>query len=203
MGFSRRFVLALALVGVVAAPAQAQRGFAFSVDFGYTGVEGGNWADVMKDGIHAEIMLDYLFDSGVILGAGYYFVSYNLQPAFGDESISNVQPQAALGYVFDLGKVRPYAQIRGTILRLRVEGHKETTPPDEEGENTSEQRWGTGATLMLGTEFTPWRVLTFDLAGWYGAFTTQELDLSAIGGGVIDEGRAWGVQLGIKWYPSP
>jgi len=35
----------------------------------------------------------------------------------------------------------------------------------------------------LGTEFTPWRVLTFDLAGWYGAFTTQELDLSASGGG--------------------
>jgi hypothetical protein len=181
----------------------AQRGFAFSIDFGYTGVGGGDWGDVLDHGIHSEIMIDYLLPSGVIVGAGMYYVSYDTDSAFGDVTLSNVQPQALLGYVFSRGRVRPYVQLRGTIVRLRVEGHHTATPPDEEGENTQPQRWGTGGVGSAGVEFAPWRYVTFDLAGWYGVFKTQDVDLTEFGGPVISSGQSYGLQLGLKWYPAP
>lgn len=193
----------LALAFLAAAPLQAQRGFAFSVDFGFTGVTGGEWGSVLDRGIHSEIMIDYLLPSGVIVGAGMYYVSYDLDSAFGGVTISNVQPQALVGYVFSRGTVRPYVQLRGTIVRLRVEGHYDPAPPDEEGENTAPQRWGTGAVGSAGIEFAPWRYVTFDLAGWYGAFRTQDVDLADFGGPVISSGTSFGVQLGLKWYPAP
>ena len=187
----------------VAGPLHAQKGAAFSIDFGYTGVQGGNWGDVLKEGIHSEIMIDYLLSSGLLVGFGIYFVSYDLQPQFGDNTISNVQPQAVFGYVFSMGKVRPYVQLRGVITRHRLQGHFEPDPPDQEGENTQPQRWGTGATAAVGVEFAAWRYVTLDLSGWYGAFKTDEVDLTDIGGPVISDGRAYGIQLGIKWYPHP
>lgn len=195
-------LLALTLLGGTV-PVHAQRGFSFSVDFGYTGVSGGDWADVLDHGIHSEIMIDYLLPSGVIVGAGMYFVSYDLDSAFGDATLSNVQPQALLGYVFSRGTVRPYVQLRGTIVRLRVEGHREPTPPDEEGENTAPQRWGSGGVASAGVELVPWRFVSLDLGGWYGMFKTQDVDLTEFGGPVISSGQSYGVQLGIKWYPAP
>ncbi len=199
----RRAGATVALCLSLAGPLHAQQGLAFSIDFGYTGVNGGNWANVLDDGIHSEIMVEYVFSSGVLIGAGLYLVSYDLQPGFGENTISNVQPQVALGYSFSMGKIRPYAQLRGVVTRLRLEGNFQPTPPDEEGENTSDQRWGGGGTVAAGLEFAPWRQVTLDLSGWLGAFTTQEVDLTDIGGGVISDGRSSGVQLGIKWYSSP
>jgi hypothetical protein len=186
-----------------AAPLHAQRGFSFSVDFGYTGVSGGEWSDVLDRGIHSEIMVDYLLPSGVIVGAGMYYVSYDLEPPVDEITLSNVQPQAMVGYVFSQGTVRPYVQLRGAVVRMRVEGHHEQTPLVEEGENTSPQRWGTGGVGSVGVEFVPWRYVTLDVAGWYGAFRTQDVDLTDFGGPLIASGRTYGIHIGIKWYPNP
>ena len=38
----------------------AQTGFSFSVAFGYTGVSG-DWGDILKDGIDADINISYLY----------------------------------------------------------------------------------------------------------------------------------------------
>jgi len=199
-----RPAVAIAGVGLLllagANPLRAQRGFAFSMDFGYSGVSGGDWSNVLDHGIHSEIMIDYLLPSGVIIGAGMYFVSFDLDSAFGDATISNVQPQAMLGYVFSRGKVRPYVQLRGVVVRLRVEGYR---APTADGENSAPQRWGSGGVGAGGIEFVPWRYVSFDLSGWYGMFSTQEVDLTDIGGPVIASGQSYGVQLGLKWYPAP
>jgi len=60
------------------------------------------------------------------------------------------------------------------------------------------------ATAVAGIEFAPWRYVTLDLAGYFGTVKTfEDIDLSPVGGGAVSDGRTYGVQLGIKWYPHP
>ena len=145
----RRTLLMLSLLlGVSLGGTQlaAQTGFSFSVAMGYTGVSG-DWGTILKDGIDADINISYLWRH-MRFGAGAYYVSYNLESPLEEESISNVSLHASFGYVFLLGRVRPYLQLRGVYQRLRAEGHHfdpEPTPPEEgeeEGENPAPRRNG-------------------------------------------------------------
>ncbi len=184
-------------------PLTAQDGFAFSVAFGYTGVSG-DWGQIFKNGVDADVNIKYLLQSGIRLGAGAYYVSYNLEPPLEGENVSNVQLQALAGYMFSMGRVRPYVQGRGVWLRLRPEGETfNPTPPDEEGENTAPQRSGTGAVVVVGVEVVLIPHLTLDASTWFGAFQTSDLDLSDFGGPIISDGRSWGLRLGVNWYPRP
>lgn len=184
----------------------AQTGFSFSVAMGYTGVSG-EWGDILKDGIDADINISYLWRH-LRFGAGAYYVSYNLEPPLDEESISNVSLHASFGYVFLTGRVRPYLALRGSYMRLRPEGHgfSEEPPPEEgeegEGENPAPRRSGTGGTLVGGVEIVLTRNITLDPNAWYGSFRTDDLDLTEFGGPVISKGQSWGIRLGITWYPE-
>jgi hypothetical protein len=184
----------------------AQTGFSFSVAMGYTGVSG-DWGTILKDGIDADINISYLWRH-MRFGAGAYYVSYNLESPLEEESISNVSLHASFGYVFLLGRVRPYLQLRGVYQRLRAEGHHfdpEPTPPEEgeeEGENPAPRRNGTGGTLVGGVEIVLTRNITLDPNAWYSVSQTEDLDLTEFGGPVISKGQSWGIRLGITWYPE-
>jgi hypothetical protein len=184
----------------------AQTGFSFSVAMGYTGVSG-DWGNILKDGIDADINISYLYRH-LRFGAGAYYASYNLEPPLEEESVSNVSLHASFGYVFLLGRVRPYLALRGTYTRLRPEGHgfSEEPPPEEgdpdEGENPAPRRSGTGGVLVGGVEIVLTKNITLDPNAWYGSFRTDDLDLTEFGGPVISKGQSWGIRLGITWYPE-
>ena len=184
----------------------AQTGFSFSVAMGYTAMNG-DWGTILKDGIDADINISYLWNH-LKFGAGAYYASYNLEPPLEEESISNVSLHASFGYVFLLGRVRPYVALRGSYTRLRPEGHhfSEEEPPEEgdpdEGENPAPRRDGTGGTLIGGVEIVLTPNITLDPNVWYGITNTEELDLTEFGGPVITKGQSWGIRLGITWYPE-
>ncbi|NIM51578.1 MAG: hypothetical protein GTO22_20415, partial [Gemmatimonadales bacterium] len=150
----------------------AQSGFSFSVAMGYTGVSG-DWGDILKDGIDADINISYLWRH-LRFGAGAYYVSYDLEPPLEEESVSNVSLHASLGYVFLTGRVRPYLQLRGVYQRLRPEGeafHPDPPPlgeepEEEEGENPAPRRNGTGGTLVGGVEIVLTPNITLDPNAW-------------------------------------
>jgi len=185
-------------------PLAAQTGFSFSVAIGYTGVSG-EWGDILKDGIESDITISYLWRH-LRFGAGAYFVSYNLEAPLEDENISNVQLHGQVSYLFLTGQIRPYLQLRGVYQRLRPEGHAfdpaPADPDDPEGENPAPGRSGTGGVLVGGVEIVLTRNITLDPNAWYGTFKTDDVDLTEFGGPVISEGQAWGIRLGITWYPE-
>lgn len=198
---TRAVALALALASA-AAPVAAQQGLAFTVAMGGTGMSG-EWADVFKGGVDADLNITYLLPSGVRFGAGVYLISYDLEPPLQDETVSNVELHLIGGYVLGRGRLRPYGQVRLAYVRLRPEGHTFGSDTTGTGENAGPRREGTGGTLVVGTEFAMTRHVALDANVWTGAYTTAELDLAPIGGGVVSKGRSYGARLGITWYAKP
>jgi opacity protein-like surface antigen len=212
MRYVKRMSLWLLLVAVASVPnvAMAQDvdtsvaspdGFAVSMGFGFAQVRG-EWGTALNHGLDADINLFYLFQSGIRLGIGAYYVSYVLQPQFGAEKVNNVQLQALLGYGVQFGRLRPYGQARLAYVRLKLEGFHGTGPPPPEGENPAARRHGVGAILLGGSEFIVSRQVTFDTNVWYGFFATQPLDLDAVNAPEVSKGQSWGMRIGIVWYTS-
>ena len=180
----------------------APDGFGVSLGFGWANV-GGEWAQALDYGLDADVNLSYLFGSGIRIGIGAYYVSYNVQEEFGAEAVSNVQLQGLFGYSVLLGRVRPYGQVRLTYVRLRLEGQFGNDPSVPEGENTEPRRHGIGGIMLGGLEFLISRYVTLDANAWYGAFTTQEVDLTLISGPQLSKGQSWGIRIGIVVYTDP
>ena len=198
---SRGAAIAL-LLAAAALPAAAQHGLAFTVALGGTDV-GGEWGNVFKGGVDADLNITYLLPSGVRFGGGVYFISYDLEPPLQDETVSNVEAHVIVGYVLGKGRLRPYGQARLAYVRLRPEGHTFGSDTTGTGENAGPRRVGTGGTLVVGTEFAVTRHVALDANAWTGAYTTDELDLSPIGGPAVKTGQTWGLRLGITWYARP
>ncbi len=184
------------------AAAFAPDGFAVSIGLGWANV-GGEWGQALDYGLDADVNLSYLFGSGIRIGIGAYYVSYNVQEEFGAEAVSNVQLQGLFGYSVLLGRVRPYGQVRLTYVRLRLEGQFGNDPSVPEGENTEPRRHGIGGIMLGGLEFLISRYVTIDANAWYGTFTTQKVDLSLISGPQFSKGQSWGVRLGFVLYTDP
>ena len=200
-------LLGAALVCGGGAPVAAQvpwgNGFGFQWQIGYKQA-GGGYADLINDGIDADINIFYDLDK-LRIGAGGNFVSFDVQEPFEEEGISSVELHAFVGYHFLRGPFQPYVQGRGTWTRFGKEGHtfsiEPPDPEDPEGENPAERRSGFGFGVVAGAEYRVWRTVGFEANVSYDRFSTDDLDLSDFGFAVVSDGTKWGVRVGINWYP--
>jgi len=169
---------------------------------GYSEI-GGDWGEVMNDGVDSEFNFYYGLER-VRLGFGFDLVSYDLTVSEGEvDSGSQVGMHFSAAYPFLKGSVvQPYIEGRLTWDRFRAERHVEGFPPeDDEGENNAPTYSGWGGTGIAGI-FIPMsgRVL-LDLSARFGGFGTSEADLEYLDLPVVSSGNRWGVRVGIVWYP--
>lgn len=185
------------------APAQGQQtGLGFDLKLGYSEI-GGDWGDVLNDGVDTEFNIYYGLDH-LRLGWGFNLVSYDLPFQVGEvDSGSQVGMQFSVAYPFLKGsRVQPYIEGRLTWDRFRAEEHVEGFPDeDEEGENNAPRYSGWGGTGVVGFFVPMTGTLLWDVSARYGVFGTSEADLEYLNLPVVSSGNRWGVRLGLVWYP--
>lgn len=206
----RTAVVLLAAVLIAAATAErvrAQSNFGFELDFGYTGM-GGDFGKVLSGGWVAEANLDY-GKSNFRYGLGVELVSLSLEEPYQNESVAKVGFHLYTTYLFPVGsKVRPYVQGRIGSVRLTPEGETfagvalaESEEEEEEGENQAPRAEGFEAGLLGGVTYAVSRTVSVDLSAVFSLWSTEDVDLSAIGLGNVDSGNSWSIRLGLRWKP--
>lgn len=195
-------LLLAASLAVTRAPLAAQaRGWGFDLKMGYSQL-GGEWAEVMDDGVDAELNVFYGLEK-LRLGGGINLVSYGLlDPTEDVESASQVGLHFAVGYPFPAWRrIQPYVEARLTWDRLRPEGHDEGfPPPEEEGENTGPQASGFGGTAVAGVFVGITERLFADFSGRFGGFKTSISELDYLGAPEVASASRWGIRAGLVWY---
>jgi hypothetical protein len=190
----------LLIVGTSSASAQS-RGWGFDLKMGYSQL-GGEWAEVMDDGVDAELNVFYGLEK-LRLGGGINLVSYGLlDPTEDVESASQVGLHLAVGYPFPAWRrIQPYVEARLTWDRLRPEGHEEGfPPPEEEGENTGPQASGFGGTAVAGVFVGITERLFADFSGRFGGFKTSISQLDYLEAPDVASASRWGIRAGLVWY---
>jgi hypothetical protein len=209
----RRAVLgvgaALAIAALAASPLQAQSKFAFEGTFGYTGLSG-DYGNVLSGGWVAEFNIDYHLGS-FRYGIGYEVGSFDAEQPFENESVSKVGAHLYATYLLPLsGKITPFVTGRLGSLRLRPEGEtfapeveplSEEDETDEEGENPAPRVDGFEAALVGGIEFAVSSRFAFDVSGLFSTMSTDEVDLTPIGLGMVDKGTSWSLRVSARWRP--
>jgi hypothetical protein len=195
-------LLLAASLAVTRAPLAAQaRGWGFDLKMGYSQL-GGEWAEVMDDGVDAELNVFYGLEK-LRLGGGINLVSYGLlDPTEDVESASQVGVHFAVGYPFpSWRRIQPYVEARLTWDRLRPEGHEEGfPPPEEEGENTGPQASGFGGTAVAGVFVGITERLFADFSGRFGGFKTSISQLDYLEAPEVASASRWGIRAGLVWY---
>ncbi len=195
-------VLFSAALGLAPEPLDAQsRGWGFDLKMGYS-VLGGEWGDVMDDGVDAEMNVFYGMET-LRLGGGLNLVSYGLlDPSEDVESASQVGVHFSVAYPFPRWRrLQPYVEARLTWDRLRPEGHEEGfPPPEEEGENTGPQASGFGGTGVAGVFVGITEGLYADFSGRFGSFKTSISQLDYLDAPEVASATRWGLRAGLIWY---
>lgn len=192
----------VALLVLAARPLAAQsRGFGFDFKMGYSAL-GGEWGDVLDDGVEAEMNLFYGMER-VRVGGGVNLVSYGLlDPTDDVDSASQVGLHVGVAYPFPRWRrLQPYVEARLTWDRLRPEGHEEGfPPPEEEGENTGPQASGFGGTAVAGVFVGITERLFAEFSGRYGSFKTSISNLDYLDAPEVASATRWGLRAGLVWY---
>jgi len=139
-------------------------------------------------------------------GAGLEYSSMAMKPPYAAENDwSRMSTYALASRVFNHeGRVRPYLQARVGLARVHPRSLVFLVIPREDyeaGENPTHAANGFGLSLVPGAEIGLVPTLSLDLSAAFTAYSTSDLDLSAIGQPPAGAGNEWHLRGGLTWRP--